>query len=1182
MTDQDPLNDTPEPGLGSDSIVTDAGETPKTPTAAPKRSIWSRLFGWIPALGGGVAGLLKPILPGVILVGAIALAMAVWQGHWTQWPDQLRKMVTAGRAAVSEPVLPGVLSIEPPQLYTRERLVNDRFRQANWLEQQLAKTKGDQTTTPVSRERRSQNLIATLMGATQEAQNQTQTATTEPVPVSALQQLSAVDKMRLRLRTDLMDTLLDDGHDLEGNTLYRLNFDAVVMPLINRRSYPGTAVFIIEARDPYTDFERDCIGTEDDVVCNAQKVISERSRIVDDVELLRGWQREIQQFLTKVLDARIEAFRQNGRLHNPVDPKENIALDWFLRRELISSFLNAVVYDPEVLALCRERRLVHADITSSSRLAPGWASACKDWIAETIGFDWSTDNQVPTVKSSHALAPLVQAGFRKAIRRAHYINTVLAVEGQMTLQKLQNSVRPSQANQQNMAGGGNMQSESSIQCAAMQQEGTLIDCPQQTMTEAMPEPPMDVGSMPQDEDYKRALVRLISVWQGMEEWGRETQFGAMMQAAFDPQKRAGPTAPAKGQASAPAEFRLLAALTKFDAHLPTETDIAALRKRLREEGAQNFVLVRGQATSYPQLRSTIEQCSARTGPAAPSVVGVYKCLIVRSEAAYASNELMSHFLLARLQEELSVYDRESRSIRDFLEISLEGCSTTGCRIQVSQHKDLPGNEVFGAREAGFLPAVQNRANRSRGEIIPARLYDVIDEFKVGGGGVWGGGNWKQRLTANCIAKNVSMRTIRLSDAGLKAALQIVDQNLSPDQTSKGCEKRALSYETRQRLEMTKSCLGLAKRHANNHEARTEIYLSCMLRDWINTQRSDVTVYAVSPRAGDGDDLAHRIDEASAQLGAALPAGSTLTGQMSLADTRSREQVVSNPRVIGFSHLPGSDQQDQSTGKNFTDRATFGWAIRPRPLGGTGGYQSSHHRLSAVISLPSWWKRVDFDVRACWVQPPHVNSPAVDFTKLCRADPAAATGETDEIMPSMRQFRRNFEIKLPRRVEEITARFNFDFIRAPYYYREFDQYVQRYPQILSLEAGRPGKLVLQGERLWRGTVVTVDNQSADSIVVLPDMKGVVAHFNCVHPPDGMFHFRKFDENLAIAAAARAAAAEQGGGSGGPPPSNAPGRAPSVPLFVWTSEGGTTDKQVEVHPFVQRWADEKPCWLDTPEP
>src|SRR5688500_3039609 len=40
--------------------------------------------------------------------------------------------------------LPGFLYVEAPQLYTRERLVNDRFRQANWLNAELeATTKPD-------------------------------------------------------------------------------------------------------------------------------------------------------------------------------------------------------------------------------------------------------------------------------------------------------------------------------------------------------------------------------------------------------------------------------------------------------------------------------------------------------------------------------------------------------------------------------------------------------------------------------------------------------------------------------------------------------------------------------------------------------------------------------------------------------------------------------------------------------------------------------------------------------------------------------------------------------------------------------------------------------------------------------------------------------------------------------
>lgn len=1162
----------------SDTETTTADEAPKAPPETRKTNgagALSRFFG--PLKQGA-----RLIWPGALCVALAVVLFAAIDGRLWQWPGQILKVVTAGRAVLTEPVLPGVLSIEPPQLYTRERLVNDRFRQANWLEQQLAKTKNDQLAVAVSRETRTQSVTATMNsdGTGQQNTKAPQSAAA-PVVTSALQELSAVDKMRLRLRTDLMDTLLDDGHDLEGNTLYRLNFDAVVMPLINRRSYPGTAVFIIEARDPYAVTEEEC--TADPQICETHKMAREQKRIADDVELLRGWQREIQQFLTKVLDARIEAFQQSGRLHNPVDPKENIALDWFLRRELISSFLGAVVYDPEVLALCREEGLVHPDMSRAERLAPGWATKCKNWVAQTIGFAWSAENPVPTVKPAHALAPLVEAGFRKAIRRSHYINTLLAVEGQMAIRQLHEGA-PQDAPPDNGRGAPLWQAQGPMACAQAL-DGTA-GCVPQAQPAPSPPQPIRVNSMPQDEDYKRALVRLISVWQTMEQWAREKQFGMVMQAAL-----MGPTvdetpASKKPKGSAPAaEFRLLSALSKFETGLPTEDDVTALRQRVRGGGAQDFLLVQGQAMPHPQLRSTIEQCGA--GPEvreSPAVSEMYKCLMMRSEAAQASSELLSRFLLARLQEELTVYDRESRSIRDFLDISLEGCSTTGCRIQVSQHRDLPGNEVLGAREAGFLPPVQKFGKRALNDAMPASFYDIIGAFKAQDGGLLGETNWQSYLNANCVAKNLSLRTIRLTDDGLNAAKLIVDQNLSEADDSDACIQGTISYETRKRLQTTRSCLGLAERHADNHEARTEIYLSCMLRDWINTQRSDVTVYAVSPRAGDGDDLTHRIEQASARVGAGLPAGAPVAGALNMADSRSKEEIVSNPRVIGFSHLPGSNQQGVNSSRAFTDRATFGWAIRPRRLSATGGYQSSHHRLSAVISLPSWWKRVDFDVRACWVQPQQVNSPAVDFTTLCKGEATAEGGVAapEDIMLSMRQFRRHFEIKLPRRVEEITSRFNFDFIRAPYYYREFDQYVRRYPQILSLEAGRAGKLVLQGERLWRGTVVTVNNQSADSIVVLPDMKGVVAHFDCVHPPDGAFHFVAFEESIARAARERDAPVAQQADAGSGPPQGAPGSAPSAPLFIWTSEGGTTDKEVTIHPFVQRWQNEKPCWLAETNP
>jgi hypothetical protein len=38
--------------------------------------------------------------------------------------------------------------------------------------------------------------------------------------------------------------------------------------------------------------------------------------------------------------------------------------------------------------------------------------------------------------------------------------------------------------------------------------------------------------------------------------------------------------------------------------------------------------------------------------------------------------------------------------------------------------------------------------------------------------------------------------------------------------------------------------------------------------------------------------------------------------------------------------------------------------------------------------------------------------------------------------------------------------------------------------------------LNGDRLWRSTEVTLGSQQADRIVVLPNMEGIVAHFDCV--------------------------------------------------------------------------------------
>ena len=1016
--DPTPDLDTIKQSTQSQSGTTGAPSTPAE--AAPQKLNLPLLWRWVRKALGWVA------LRGLVIVVAI-LVYAWWQGQLAPLESKLGRAWLAGQLAFSEEKLPGLLSIEPPQLYTRERLVNDRFRQANWLEDQLDDT-NDHSVATISSRRALEQKIDMLFNSntSTDGSGKATPAPSSEVQPSDLQSLTEVDKTRLRLRTDLMDTLLDDGHDLDGNTLYRLNFDAVVMPFIAHRGPPGTAIFIITARDAYSKL--DCYDDEPSVSCitTLEKERIEQERVADDVELLRGWQGEIQQFLTRVLEARIQDFRAQGRLNNPVDPKEDIALDWFLRRELYTSFLDAIIYDPDVLSICAAKNhLVLVTATDGSKSVDtsdmAWADACKNWIAQSLGLEWTTHDKVPTLKRGSHMGPMVEAGFRKAITRAHFVNSVHSIEGQKAMSALSGQGVPPRETDQTE--DTPTKDYASLGRRLLPCGGSTGDtCQTETVMPKGAAPPVSIQRMLTDTEHKRAVVRLITVWREMGVWGRSAFAGARS-LIKDP------------SGEIPPEALLLSALNKYDTLLPGKEHIDALEQALQSEAQENFILVRDSPMPRPRLLGTIERCEILAGVQTPlpdmsldyireNLQKMYTCLFLHSDAAFQSRELISHFLLDRLEENLDVYDRENRSIRDFLNITLQGCGTTGCSIQVAQHLALPGTEVYGARAAGLSVPTQNPIFRT---FLPA-LESNIDKVR--------------NIVDRQSGADKCFDPIQLDNDGLAATESKVRYILAPEdadarnETVEQCTTLPVSVPTRKRLETTLKCLDLAKAHADLPEGRAEIYLACMLRNWIDSQRSNVTVYGVSPRAGDGNDLSYGAYQSEARISGQAPSSALGTSRFGFFGKRRDEQVISNPRIIGLSHVPGSDRNIR---RDNTNMAMFGWAIRPRKLISSGTYQSSHHRLSAVISLPSWWKRVAFEVQACWVGKPPTDT---DFTDLCDAQ-------------SVNSFAQEYEINLPRRVEEVTARFNFDFIRAPYFYREFDNYVQQYPEILSLEAGRKG-------------------------------------------------------------------------------------------------------------------------------
>jgi hypothetical protein len=314
----------------------------------------------------------------------------------------------------------------------------------------------------------------------------------------------------------------------------------------------------------------------------------------------------------------------------------------------------------------------------------------------------------------------------------------------------------------------------------------------------------------------------------------------------------------------------------------------------------------------------------------------------------------------------------------------------------------------------------------------------------------------------------------------------------------------------------------------------EIATACRLSAWLGTRRSDVGVYSVEPRIA-GDVRAWRQSFAADMQSnvRGVPVSAAVDSTEAGADLAAT--------IVGFGAItrltdPGptrDDGADEPPALNNPNEARFGWLVRPRRIPGRG-WAPVNQRLAAVLSIPSWWSEAQFVVSACWLAPDALAASlrgdegrimANNLARLCDDRPG--------------HFQREFLVRLPRRVDEIVDRFNFDFIKAPY----FNSAVHGIDgQPLALDVGRQGALALSGTRLWRGTVVVLGGQVADRIVVLPDMEGVIAEFDCVRPN---------------------------------PVGNGDSRSASVQ--VWTAEGVTASLPVRMNPF----RGEKPCYEEKPE-
>lgn len=127
----------------------------------------------------------------------------------------------------------GAIYVDSPEVYTRERLINERLNEEAWLDKQLAAAAINDDFTSV------ENIIRRQLNLSLDAEgdNPPGAATTE-VDTTSTEQPSLLDfndKFRLRsasrslIRQRIIENKLDDRHDLEGNALYVLKFDNTVV-----------------------------------------------------------------------------------------------------------------------------------------------------------------------------------------------------------------------------------------------------------------------------------------------------------------------------------------------------------------------------------------------------------------------------------------------------------------------------------------------------------------------------------------------------------------------------------------------------------------------------------------------------------------------------------------------------------------------------------------------------------------------------------------------------------------------------------------------------------------------------------------------------------------------------------------------------------------------------------------
>src|SRR5262249_6554373 len=140
---------------------------------------------------------------------------------------------------------------------------------------------------------------------------------------------------------------------------------------------------------------------------------------------------------------------------------------------------------------------------------------------------------------------------------------------------------------------------------------------------------------------------------------------------------------------------------------------------------------------------------------------------------------------------------------------------------------------------------------------------------------------------------------------------------------------------------------------------------------------------------------------------------------------------------------------------------FGWAVIPRK-------EDSDLSLTAVISVPGWWRSALLIITNCWVTRDQLKNisnvqDSVALSVVQQGSVAPTANDLCKIGTAITS--RQELIRLPGSVEEVSRKLGFEVVQEPYL--DDDQLASQV-----LYAGHQGEILLTGGRLWRSTEVTL--------------------------------------------------------------------------------------------------------------